>query len=106
MSEIEVFRISPEPGYYYETTEFTRSQGSFQEKNERFYTTNPMRYVGKFVKHLCFGYGDGATHIDIFDDNGKEIQVYYSYDCTTSFRKVEPRGLISEVKREQPVGKK
>jgi len=92
MQEVEVFRISPEPGYYYETAEYTRSEGTYKEKNERFYTKNPI-YVGKFIRHEIYGYGDGATHIDIFEDNGKEIQVKHSYNCKTSFRKVLKREI-------------
>jgi hypothetical protein len=87
----EVFRISPKPGYYYETAEYTHKKGTWSEKNEQYFTTNPMRYVGKFIKHITFGFGDSATHIDIFDDNGKEISVYYLYEGTTSFREVSPR---------------
>jgi len=97
MQEIEIFRISLKPGHYYETAEFTRSEGRYP--NEKYYTKNTPKYVGKFIKHQQYGYGDGATHIDIFDDNGKEIQVYYSYDCTTSFREIQP--IIPQIEIKQ-----
>jgi hypothetical protein len=96
--EVEVFRISPIKEKYYETAEFTRKEGIWPK--ERYYTTNPPKYVGKFIKHLRFGDRDGATHIDIFDDNGKEIEVYYSYEGRTSFREVLPKSLPTEIKKE------
>jgi len=88
-NETQVFRTSPIAGKYYETAELTRTEGEWP--NNLHFTTNKMRYVGKFVQHLQFGYGEGATHIDIFDDNGIEVKVYYSYEGNTSFREVAER---------------
>lgn len=86
MTEIEVFRLTPIPGKYYETALHTRSVGRYPDT--KYYTTNIPIYVGKFIKHISTGYGDSAQHYDIFNDNGKEIIVQYTYEGTTCFREV------------------
>jgi hypothetical protein len=83
MAEIEVYRNEPEEGKYYYTTTLTRRAGNFP--NQRFYTTNELVYVGKFIKHYKYGYHDNAVHWDIFDKNGTEIKVNYTYEGTTCF---------------------
>ena len=93
--ETQVYRLTPEAGKYYETAEYTRRKGRWP--NVVYYTTNKMQYVGKFVKHLQFGYHDSAIHIDIFDNNGEEIQLHYTYEGTTSFREVEKVEIIIDV---------
>jgi hypothetical protein len=84
--ETEVFRISPQVGKYYKTAIYTRSVGMWP--NEKFYTTNPVRYVGKLVENCTRGLGDGAEHWSIFDDNGTIHRVDYTYEGTTSFVEV------------------
>lgn len=83
--EVQVFRLTLITGTYYKTAEYTRKEGIWP--NETYYTTNELRYVGKFINHVEIGYGDGATHFDIFDNDGEEIRVYYSYEGTTCFVK-------------------
>jgi hypothetical protein len=88
-NETEVFRLTPTVGNFYYTTEYTRKTGDFLSGNERYYTTKPLNYVGQFVKHCSHGFGDGATHWDIFMDNGEEVKLYYTYEGTTSFLEVD-----------------
>ena len=83
MSETQVYRLSPEAGKYYKTAEYTRAVGTYP--NETYFTTNTLKYVGKFVRGITEGSGDGRTHYDIFDKNGKAEIVHYSYWGTTSF---------------------
>jgi hypothetical protein len=84
MGEIEVYRLSPVVGKAYKTAEWTRKEGGWP--NERYYTTNIPRYVGTFIKTVREGgWGDGARIWSLFDDNGKEVRVDYTYEGTTCF---------------------
>ena len=89
MNEIEVFRLKPEVGKYYETAVYTRKTGSWSNADERYYTTNPLLYVGKFVKTIQYGYGDNVTSTGIFDNNGVEQCIDYTTDGTTCFIEVK-----------------
>jgi len=86
--ETEVFRITPEVGKCYKTAEYTRQTGKYP--NYRYYTTNEPKLVGKFIKHYAMGGpGDGARHYSVFNLDGKEITVEYSYGGYTSFIEVK-----------------
>ena len=98
LEEIEVYRLTPENGKYYETTTYTRKVGRWP--NEKYYTTNPLRYVGEFIKHYQRGYGDGAQHWDMYMNNNEEERVDYEYEGTTCFREVSQRGLPENIKEE------
>ena len=91
--EIEVFRITPVVGKCYETAENTRKEGSWP--NEKYYTINTPRYVGKFIKQIRSGWGDSASITDIFfnDEINKEVYVPLSYEGRTSYREVECKEL-------------
>jgi hypothetical protein len=97
LNEIEVFRLTPEEGKYYQTTTWTHSTGRWP--NIKYYSTNQLRYVGKFVRHVSEGYRDNANHWDIFDNNGVEEIVRYTYEGTTSFIQVNPK-INSKLKEE------
>ena len=87
--EIEVFRLTPELNKYYETALLTRKEGKYP--NEKYYTTNTRRYVGKFIVQMRLGFGDGTQVIDIFENQHNEkVKVYYTYEGTTAFREVKP----------------
>ena len=86
-AEVEVFRMKElEPGKCYEHAEYTRKGGV--SPYERYYFRGQPNYVGKFVSHHRDGYGDGSHSWDIFDKNGKEMRVDYSYEGRTCFREV------------------
>jgi len=78
VNEIEVFRLTPEKDKYYKTTTYTHRSGQFP--NHKYYTLNKLRYVGKFIRHESCGYHDNAIHWDIFDNNGIEEIIYYTYE--------------------------
>jgi len=78
--ETEVYRLTPEQGKCYEYAECTRKEGRWP--NERYYTTHPLKLVGKFIKHESIGYHDNAQHWDIFEYG----TVHYSYSGDTCFR--------------------
>jgi len=86
MTEIEVFRMTPQVGKYYETANYIRREGRYP--SERYFTTIPPTYVGKYIRHEQYGYGDGGRHYAIFDNSGVEITVTYNYEGTTCFREV------------------
>jgi len=87
--EIEVFRLTPELNKYYETALLTRKEGKYP--NEKYYTTNTLRYVGMFIVQMRLGFGDGTQVIDIFENQHNEkVNVYYTYEGTTAFREVQP----------------
>jgi hypothetical protein len=92
--EIEVFRLTPQINKYYETTEFTRKEGKWP--NEHYYSNKKLKYVGKFIKHEQYGFGDSMSCYDIFDNDGEEVIVQYTYEGTTSYREVEVDGNSKE----------
>jgi len=88
--EKEVYRISPEIGKYYVTTFYTRKTGSYLQKNEKYYTTNELIYVGKCIKHGSEGYGDNAEHWEIFEnDEGKKEIIEYDYEGKRVFKEIK-----------------
>ena len=80
---VEVFRLTPILGKCYSTAEYTIKVGSYP--NERYFTTDKLRYVGKFLRTERYGSGDGMTATSFFDDNGIINLVEYTYKGTTSF---------------------
>ena len=94
MPEVEVFRLTPEVGKFYYTAEYTKKVGTYP--NYQYYTTNPLRYVGKFLRTERYGSGDGMTATSFFDDKGTINRVVYTYEGTTSF--VELQGPSNENK--------
>lgn len=88
IKEIEVFRLTPKLGKYYETVLLTRREGRFPD--EKYYTIHTPQYVGKFVVQMRSGYGDGVQVVDIFEnEKGEKVNVYYTYEGTTAYREVK-----------------
>lgn len=53
----EVFRMVPKEGKYYKTAKYTKKD------NNKYYTTNELKYVGKYIRHVAGGgYGDNQEH--------------------------------------------
>jgi hypothetical protein len=88
MNEYEVFRITPVKGNYYETVEATRSEylgnGKF-----KYFTTNTYTFCGKHIRTEYYGFGDGGRIYEIFENNGVEVRVEYSYEGFTIFREIK-----------------
>ena len=84
--EKQVFRISPQENKAYETAPYTRKIGKYP--NEKYYTTNPLTYIGIMIKHVTFGHGDASYGYALFSKNGIEEKVEYTYEGTTCFREV------------------
>jgi hypothetical protein len=85
--EIELFRVPLEIGKCYEYAESTRSEGIFYS-DKRYYTTNPLRYVGRFL-----GYSFDRNSVDaaIFDLYGEQRVVNFSHTGDTFFNEVACR---------------
>jgi len=94
MTECEVFRMTPIEGKYYKTTTYTR------KNNNKYYSTNELHYVGKYIRHASCGYHDSAEHYAIFDNNGVEKIVHYTYEGTTCFIEVDVKIINSKLKEE------
>ncbi len=92
MTECEVFRMTPEEGKYYKTTTYTR------KNNNKYYSTNELRYVGQYIRHASCGVRDSAEHYAIFDNNGLEEYVHYTYEGTTCF--IEVKIINSKLKED------
>lgn len=91
--ETEVFFITPEVGKCYEHAEATRRTPGVQTKSTRYFTTNQPVYVGKFLKKVIMGSGDGADVYSFFlNDEGKEVRIRSSYEGTTCYREVQCKG--------------
>jgi hypothetical protein len=88
--EIEVFRMGGNikwiVGQSYSFALYTRREGKYP--NEKYYTTNELKYIGKYVKtQHTGGYRDNSQYIEIFDDNGIEVIVPLDYEGRSCFKK-------------------
>jgi hypothetical protein len=80
----EVFRMVPKEGKYYKTAKYT------EKRNNKYYTSNELQYVGKYIKHVAGGgYGDNQEHYALFEKEGVENYLQYDYDGMTCFVEVE-----------------
>jgi len=86
--EVEVFRsIKFDNNKCYEFALETRTEGNWS--NKRYYTTNSLQYLGKYIESERWGYGDGSGGAENFNDNGKKTRIVYDYDGKTCFREIE-----------------
>jgi hypothetical protein len=88
LQEVEVFRCVPIINNYYETAHYTRVEG--KQPNQKYFTTNKLEYVGIYVREIRYGYGDGGSCHAVFNNNGVEKIVPYTYEGTTCFREIKP----------------
>jgi len=73
----------------YEYALYTRREGRYP--NEKYYTTNPLQYLGKFTHNEEWGYGDQHGGAHNFNDNGTPHRIVLDYEGKTCFRKVPCR---------------
>ena len=88
---IELFKIIPVPGIFYELANYTIKCGTYPDY--KYYTDNPPIYVGQFVNKYLAGYRDGEyiKCYYIFHHNGVEIKVDCTDDRYICFREVSGR---------------
>jgi hypothetical protein len=85
-NETEVFRLTPTVGKSYYHAEATRKMIDKDNwQDTKYFTDNELTFVGLFVAHKSEGYHDNAHHWDIFDNDGIEVIVHYSYEGNTCF---------------------
>lgn len=85
---VEVFRsIEFDPNKEYESALYTTRVGRWP--NERYFTTNPLKYLGKYSRSTRMGgFGDGSRCSEYFINNGVEVEVEYDYEGKLCFREV------------------
>ncbi len=82
--EVEVFRLcSFDKEVNYSFALKTRTIGKYP--NERYYTTNNLKFVGKHVSSARWGYGDNGGGAETFNDNGRITEIVYDYEGNTCF---------------------
>lgn len=83
--EVEVFRIinfdkNNEYGYAH----YTKKTGKYP--NEKYYTTNEIKYAGKYKESISWGnFGDGHGGCEIFINEKGEKKVDYDYEGKLCF---------------------
>lgn len=84
--EEEVFRLTKfSTDVDYEFAMKTRTFGKWP--NEKYYTTNKLQYLGKYVNSESWGFGDSRGGAENFiDETGKKSKIIYDYDGLTCFR--------------------
>ena len=91
MNETQVYRLTKlEVGISYLFALRTRKEGI--HPNETYFTTNELEFVGKYVRSERWGYGDGGGGAEIFDNDGIEVRIVYTYEGTTCFKEIKPTG--------------
>jgi len=88
MPEIECFNSTPEPGKYYEMVCYTRKSGTKENNDERYFTTDKPKYLGKLIENVPYhtDFRDIGT-AGSFDNDGKKM--YVSYGGHLCFIEVE-----------------
>jgi len=87
MTEVEVFRYCEsdfDKNKVYDYALYTRSVNPWP--NTKYYTTNKLQYVGKYLRTESWGMGDASGCASYFDNNGEIIRIEYDYDGKTCFR--------------------
>ena len=79
---MEIFRLTTEIGKKYKYAEYTQRVGKYP--NERYYAQE-VQDVGTLLEIKEGGFADGRWRIDVFEKNGKRIEVNYSYEGRTCF---------------------
>jgi len=91
MTETEVFRLTKfEVGAFYSFAIYTRKEGLYP--CEKYFTSNEVELVGKYVRSERWGFNDGSGGAEIFDNNGTEVRIVYTYEGTTCFIEIKPSG--------------
>jgi len=81
---VQVYRITPTDGKFYYYAEWDTREGDYPR--ERYFADKEkVVYVGKYIGERREGYRDNVKQCAIFDLNGKEICVVYSYEGKTCF---------------------
>jgi hypothetical protein len=81
--EKEVFRITPVVGKYYATALYTRKIQIYPK--ERYFTTNQLEFIGRYIRTESYGHGDAGYGYCIFEKNGLEKALEMDYEGKRCF---------------------
>jgi hypothetical protein len=85
MAERKEVVVDPQMGRYYYVTTWTE-QEKIDEYTTRYFSTNPLRYVGKYIGGRMEGWGTEQKEWAYFtDDKGEDVVVTYNKALTTAF---------------------
>jgi hypothetical protein len=83
MSETQVFKLSTfHTNKCYAFALSTRKEGDYP--TERFFTTQPLKHLGKYLITETWGTNDGGGRAEIFEKG----RIEYNYEGTTCFVEV------------------
>jgi len=85
MPETEVFRLDTkdfDANKCYEFALYTRTTGRWPD--EKYYTTNPMKYLGKWISSEEWGWGDNHGGAETFEKH----RIVLDYAGKSCFREV------------------
>jgi hypothetical protein len=87
MTEVEVFRtFNFDTNKCYEFALATRTEGRYP--NKKYYSTNPLQYLGKYTHSERWGVGDSSGGATNFINNNKKTRILHEYDESDCFREV------------------
>ena len=81
--ETQIFRLIPVVGRSYKSAVATRKAWDSIYETWLYYTTQPLKHMGRFVRSESYGSGDGKTYTEFFDLSGQEVRLDYDYDRIT-----------------------
>jgi CRISPR/Cas system CMR-associated protein Cmr5 small subunit len=85
MAERKEVVVDLQMGRYYYVTTWTE-QEKIDEYTTRYFSTNPLRYVGKYIGGRMEGWGTEQKEWAYFtDDKGEDVVVTYNKALTTAF---------------------
>jgi hypothetical protein len=101
MAERKEVVVEPQMGRYYYVTTWTE-QEKIDEYSNRYFSTNPLRYVGKYIGGRMEGWGTEQKEWAYFtDDKGEDVVVTYNKALTTAFYEAKHDEAYKEHKEEE-----
>jgi hypothetical protein len=93
MTEVQVYRLeSFDQKKWYETASYTRCEGLYP--NDRYYTTFPLKNMGRYLRSERWGYGDGGGGREVFTLGYVEMD----YNGTVCFRERKAKKMTATEK--------
>ena len=77
--------VDPQEGRYYYATTWTESE-VIDDYTHRYFSTNPLKYVGKYIGGRIQGWGTAQKEWAHFiNEQGEKVIVAYNQELTTAF---------------------
>lgn len=85
MTERKEVTIDPQMGKYYYVTTWTEKE-RINEYSNRYFSTNTLRYVGKYIGGRMEGWGkEQKEWAHFINADGEEVMIRYNSAMTTAF---------------------